>query len=41
MKTQSNGVPENLWRNEVFVTVGINKDRHVRIIIECPEIVLH
>jgi hypothetical protein len=23
------------------VTVGINKDRHARIIIECPEINLH
>jgi hypothetical protein len=23
------------------MTVGINKDRHARIIIECPEITLH
>jgi hypothetical protein len=30
-------VPENLWRNEVIQTVAINKDRHVRIIIECPD----
>jgi hypothetical protein len=40
-KTQSNGVPENLWRNKVFTTVGINKDRHVRIIIMRPERALH
>ena len=40
-KTQSNDVPENLWRNEVFTTVGINKDRHARIIIMRPETRLH
>jgi hypothetical protein len=40
-KTQSNDVPENLWRNEVFTTVGINKDRHARIIIMRPETILH
>ena len=40
-KTQSNDVPENLWRNEVFMTVGISKDRHARIIIMRPEITLH
>ena len=31
-------MPENLWRNEVIQTVAINKDRHVRIFIECREI---
>jgi hypothetical protein len=40
-KTQSNGVPENLWRKEAFTTVGINKDRHARIIIMRPETILH
>ena len=32
---------ENLWRNEVLQTVASNKDRHVCIIIERPESILH
>ena len=40
-KTQSNDVPENLRRNEVFHDRGDYKDRHVRIIIMRPETILH
>jgi len=37
-KTPSNDVPETCDVTRSFTTVGINKDRHARIIIECPEI---
>ncbi len=40
-KTQSNGVPENLCRNEVFHDPAISKYRHARIIIMRPEINLY